>query len=106
MAKKNVFDEFVIEVRGNFRRSFWAQSEQNQKRFIETIREQIDRHVDDAICDVKRLSHYVCEHCGYDWGTKSSTYNGGCCEKDEENNPNSRKQVPVGMGEENLGGCK
>lgn len=36
-------------------------------------------------------SDYVCEHCGYRWTEKSTTYNGGCCDKDEEANPEREK---------------
>lgn len=29
----------------------------------------------------------VCEHCGYPWTEESTTYNGGCCARDELENP-------------------
>jgi transposase-like protein len=49
---------------------------------------QIRRHVDgiqhmEIVEDVE----YQCEHCGSDWTEDSDTYNGGCCDADEANNP-------------------
>lgn len=45
----------------------------------------IKRHVDNLggvwmECD----QEHVCEHCGATWTESSKTYNGGCCDKDEE----------------------
>ena len=56
----------------------------------EEIAKQIKRHCDD-FSGVAVIGEpvYVCAHCGYDWGTESETYNGGCCAKDEENNPDA-----------------
>jgi len=27
---------------------------------------------------------WVCEHCGWEWTEESDTYNGGCCDADEQ----------------------
>lgn len=35
----------------------------------------------------------VCEHCGYAWTEKGADYNGGCCGKDEANNPERLKDL-------------
>lgn len=34
----------------------------------------------------------VCEHCGRCWSEENTEYNGGCCETDEENNPESKEK--------------
>lgn len=55
----------------------------------EEISQQIKRHVDNvssAYVEFDRAP--VCEHCGSMWTETSETYNGGCCNKDEEANPN------------------
>lgn len=56
------------------------------------IEEQIIRHVDgtgrryvNIIYDVTK----VCEYCGSDWTEESNDYNGGCCNEDEKQNPQS-----------------
>lgn len=52
------------------------------------IASQIKRHVDDvAGAYVEWDTWHVCEHCGGRWTEESSTYNGGCCDEDEKNNP-------------------
>lgn len=53
-----------------------------------TIAEQIRRHVDDV--DSIRIEFdqkSICEHCGWRWTEESDSYNGGCCDEDEKNNP-------------------
>lgn len=50
---------------------------------------QVKRHVDDGRhARVESDAIRVCEHCGSRWTEKSTTYNGGCCAKDEAANPN------------------
>lgn len=38
---------------------------------------------------------FVCEHCNSNWTERSETYNGGCCDKDEEANPAFPKKEPA-----------
>lgn len=56
------------------------------------ILRQILRHVDGVENVVVRGSSPVCEHCGHPWTESSSAYNGGCCDKDEENAPISNRE--------------
>ena len=51
----------------------------------DSIVKNIRRHVDD-IGHVYVENEYQdeCEHCGSQWTEDSSTYNGGCCAKDQE----------------------
>jgi hypothetical protein len=52
------------------------------------IQRAIKRHVDDfGTTEVVYDRTHVCEHCGSTWTEDSATYNGGCCDKDEEANP-------------------
>lgn len=47
------------------------------------------RHVDNvAYAEVEFDQDSVCSYCGRGWTEESLTYNGGCCSKDEDNNPN------------------
>jgi hypothetical protein len=69
---------------------------QEEKIICEKIEALIKKHVgkyDDnrghtqVICDTEN----VCSHCGSRWTETSQTYNGGCCAKDEEMNPESNE---------------
>ena len=52
------------------------------------IADAIKRHADNVgWVDIEYDQPYVCEYCGNKWTEDSNTYNGGCCDKDEENNP-------------------
>lgn len=49
------------------------------------IADAIRRHVDDVADVVIEFdTNQVCEHCGERWYERSESYNGGCCEKDQE----------------------
>lgn len=53
------------------------------------IKSAIKRHVDGVSrVDIVEEFAGVCGFCGYSWTEDSETYNGGCCDKDEANNPN------------------
>lgn len=46
---------------------------------------EVKRHVDNiGSIWVEHDQPAVCEHCGLQWTEEGSTYNGGCCEKDQE----------------------
>lgn len=67
--------------------------EKEQKRDCEAIIEQIKRHVDGVShLYVDFDTTHSCGHCGHVWTEKSDTYNGGCCEEDEKNNPEVRNE--------------
>jgi hypothetical protein len=49
------------------------------------IAEQIKRHVDNVgSAFVEFDQGAVCDHCGYPWSEESTSYNGGCCQKDQD----------------------
>lgn len=101
IKKSNPF--VVVEPRsmGNFgsirtcESLFYGDSEIEQARLLrdkedrcKEIAEQIRRHVD--FVDHVRIEYEteaLCSHCGWRWTEESDTYNGGCCSKDEEANP-------------------
>ena len=66
-----------------------------QKRIEKDMQERCNEMISDIKRHVDNVGHvyidfdqeYVCEHCGSTWTEKSSTYNGGCCDKDEESAP-------------------
>lgn len=57
------------------------------------IAKQIRQHLGSDFEEVNRAIDIEpqvdrsCEHCGSRWTEKSTTYNGGCCDKDENANP-------------------
>lgn len=64
------------------------------KDTCEEILKSIRRHVDE-VADVliARDIEQVCSYCGSTWTEDNNEYNGGCCDKDEENAP--KEQVGV-----------
>ena len=54
----------------------------------ENIATEVKRHVDDVgSVFVDAITEDVCEFCGGPWTEDDSTFNGGCCDKDMENEP-------------------
>lgn len=52
------------------------------------IADQVKRHVDSVgSVTVEFDQGHVCEHCGSQWTEDSADYNGGCCGKDAEADP-------------------
>ena len=52
------------------------------------IAASVKRHVDDVSdATVVPEVENVCEYCGYPWTENTNDYNGGCCDKDQENEP-------------------
>ncbi|TBW96706.1 hypothetical protein TP46_12350 [Xanthomonas citri pv. aurantifolii] len=58
------------------------------KQYEERCREivdQIKRHVDDVrSVEIESDHEAICSHCGSEWSEEDDAYNGGCCERDEE----------------------
>lgn len=54
----------------------------------EQIIRDIKRHVDNVSdAELVVVTESTCEHCGEPWTEVSDTFNGGCCDKDWENDP-------------------
>lgn len=65
-----------------------ARVEREYQERCEEIASQIRRHVDNvSSAYVEYDQQPICEHCGSAWTETSEIYNGGCCDKDEESNP-------------------
>jgi len=63
-------------------------TEEKQMTASRDIERSIKRHIDGigTIAVVYDIVG-VCSHCGSKWTEASDSYNGGCCEGDEANNP-------------------
>ena len=58
---------------------------------LEDLKRSIMRHIDGVEVVVMNFDHeHTCEHCGSYWTEESNAYNGGCCDKDEEANPEGK----------------
>lgn len=71
-------------------------SKEEEISICEKIADQIRKHVDKYEFDRGEVMvdfdvEDECEYCGMKWTELSSDYNGGCCEQDEENNPDARE---------------
>ncbi len=65
-----------------------ARWEKDMETRCEEIANAIRRHVDSISgVHVEWDSDPVCSHCGSRWTELTDRYNGGCCDKDEECNP-------------------
>lgn len=77
-----------ITVSDSFIEPNEARRIQQYKEDCESIITEIKRHVDGVgSSHVVFDSEPLCSFCGGRWTEKSETYNGGCCDKDEVNNP-------------------
>ena len=66
-------------------------SEEGRHKFMmreaDDLLAQVRRHTDHHSANVAYDTEFVCAHCGHAWTEDSPTYNGGCCDEDEKNNP-------------------
>lgn len=71
---------------------FYASDAEGQRRWERDMHDRcaeivsdIKRHVDNvSYAWVEFDQEHVCSHCGSNWTEDSNSYNGGCCEKDQE----------------------
>jgi len=62
---------------------FGVRSFEDEMQICEQIRVEILRHVDNiGTIDVVYDEVASCEHCGRTWTESSNKFNGGCCDKD------------------------
>lgn len=57
------------------------------------IKRHVRPHMQEEIfvgMDIERV--FTCSSCGYNWGEKSDTFNGGCCDEDMKNDPDAPAQ--------------
>ena len=79
-------ENFRVEVKSQANPRYYADAE--IIRECEDMIIQVKRHVDN-VSSVRIVwdDAGTCSFCGATWTEPEDTYNGGCCEKDEENNP-------------------
>jgi len=99
MPKKAHRENFRVEVYprnpGDFgcgSISGCTQTEKEWEQACQDILDQIKRHVDGlphrhAVGDVVWDTIGVCSFCDRSWTEDSDKYNGGCCDEDEDGNP-------------------
>lgn len=69
-----------------------ASFEKDAQAECQNIMDEIKRHVDNVqYVYIEWETEDTCSHCGGYWGETSSEYNGGCCDKDEDNNPSNKR---------------
>ncbi len=62
-----------------------ARLERDEKERCEEIASAIKRHTDNvAWTEIVFEQERLCSHCGATWTETSDTYNGGCCDADEQ----------------------
>jgi hypothetical protein len=97
--KTKVYSNWRVEVFPEEPFYFRRKTNEEQHKYmlneIGDLQKQIKRHVDSAGAVVRFDTGFTCEHCGSNWTEDSDTYNGGCCDEDELNNPDSAVMVPV-----------
>lgn len=55
------------------------------------IKRQVDRHCDGVIgVEIDIAAEETCSFCNAQWTENDSKYNGGCCDKDEEEKESSQ----------------
>ena len=63
-------------------------TEEKQMAACRDLERAIKRHCDNiGTVAILYSTVGICTHCGSKWTEASDTYNGGCCEADEANNP-------------------
>lgn len=77
----------ISNVHGHGKDADARREREYQERCEEMVRDA-KRHVDNLqYAEVEFDQEPVCSYCGSRWTEKSTTYNGGCCDEDEKNNP-------------------
>lgn len=83
MRTKGPITEWRVEV---FPETPWyTQTDKDWLRACEDIESQIKKHVDGVThIRVRYDQENVCSYCKSSWTEDSPSYNGGCCDKDQE----------------------
>ncbi len=92
MARKVTGNFPILEIALVPRRGMWSQAEAGYELMHarDLLKPIVAKLVDcDVDWDWRIQTDAVCEHCGYTWGEKSETFNGGCCDEDLKNDPES-----------------
>lgn len=95
MAQKTRLENFRVSCQPRAR-WYGERTEKETRDLCAAIEASIRRHIDD-VDNVGTEFDTVkeCEHCGSQWTESGLIYNGGCCAKDEDCNPNPEPQEPA-----------
>ena len=94
MARKRVLDDAYVLIEPEVFAGLWRfVTPEETAEACDRIVPQIKRHID-GVASVRTIRKYAnqCEFCESPWSEPSETYNGGCCAKDEEANPERAKE--------------
>lgn len=68
------------------KREAWLKRNADEVEML--IKRHVRPHMDcEAYIGTEVSRDFCCSHCGHAWTEESPAYNGGCCEEDEKNNP-------------------
>lgn len=96
MSKRTVVIGYHVVVEPA--KYFWGIHLNDLKERCSEIVTDIKRHVDGVkFAHIVDEEEYSCEHCGNIWTGESDMYNGGCCDEDEKNNPESTTNKEYGV---------
>ena len=90
MPKINYKTNWRVEVEPEYPRfaDTPERIEASLRSTCEGILDSVKRHVDDvSYIYIKYDVERKCSYCGSPWSEDSDTYNGGCCDPDEQHNP-------------------
>lgn len=97
---------FGIDVTGlgkETRQSRVARKKRQLDSISKLVRIHVAPHADfDLFVEARAKEEFACEHCGSKWTEASDAYNGGCCAKDEEANPESTNDLKLTFEEQLL----
>jgi hypothetical protein len=82
--------EITCEDAHPFSRREWTAdyAKASADQFVTLVKRHVFPHfLDAAHTNVRFANNAHCEHCLHAWTEASTTYNGGCCDKDEDANP-------------------
>lgn len=86
--KKEINYKIIVEPRRLGDRLLYGDQEEILKAYKERCDEilaDIRRHVNNVgTAYIEIETEEICEYCGYPWTEDSEEFNGGCCEKDLE----------------------
>ena len=77
-------DVYGASVNDSFFGDTEDQIEALYRERCQEIKQQIERLHNVGVVHVQFDTTKICDHCGADWTESSETYNGGCCQKDED----------------------
>lgn len=95
--REEIRENYRVVVVINHERAYGRSQEKMEKSYhndCRTIEQDIKRHVDGFYStEIIWDNADRCNHCESIWTEEGSEYNGGCCIKDRENEPNTEANL-------------